>query len=459
MARRFLLLAILFAFPASGTWHCREYLGAVALLDPLGSGRAMGPIVKQSGRKTIAVLGDTVLPSGYSFDKNEWDDVLVFKSGEETARELIEHRFGTVAVIDCSDSGTVKGCEIRDAARAQGVRFLGSTMELAWARRDKKELALALGPERTSKQFAVTTLADALLAADAVGYPVFVKPNRNAGGTGGKICSTPDEVEKIFNAVDLTGGPNNMRVSDTAVIVMEVMKDPEIAVNAAIDTDGNFVFTGVWLYGRLERDGRRLYRYDRLLDPSKVDLRTVFDEAEQDIRSLKHVGVMHAESFNRPPTPEEIEKQMIRELRAGRFHDFGARLSGGGLRVAEFKITYNNPFEMALDIAVQPDALAGRPKIYTVYHPTGAVFILSDGKATASRRLEPKFEQLKQRKTGARLIDYTFFYEEGDGLVRTVDSDGVVFKALIQADTDEERDALAEEILKLGDAGQFENRP
>jgi plasmid stabilization system protein ParE len=409
-----------------------------AIMDPYGAGKLLKPELEDRGLTPIAVLGSEKIPKGYTFDPSEWKHAIVYSTPEQTAQAILEIGTHFKALYDGAESGTVKSASVREAIRSRGIPILGNSSRLAWARRDKEESAKVLR-ELAPLQFSSNRLEDVLQGAHSIGYPVVIKPNRNAGGTGVKMCWSDEEVISAFNAIGLgTGRLNEMLELDTAVIVQKAQRGPERAFNGYRDKEGTIVFSGFWEYEREARNGApSVYVVDRLLVPHSKGLQRLAGKVEKAAERLEIDGPFHIET------------------KGGKVIDAGARLSGGGLSILEGHGTDINPVKLTVDGYLRPDKIRASPRMYNLHSYVAAVFISSNGNATASHRLQ---EELEKMKAYGSVVDYEFHFSEGTDLKPTVDSDSIAASVLLRADSESERELKIEEILRWRDRGLFENR-
>uniref|UniRef100_A0A8C7MKP9 Carbamoyl-phosphate synthase 1 n=1 Tax=Oncorhynchus kisutch TaxID=8019 RepID=A0A8C7MKP9_ONCKI len=79
-----------------------------------------------------------------------------------------------------------------------GVKVLGTPVESIMATEDRQLFADKLNEinEKIAPSFAVETVADALKAADQIGYPVMLRSAYSLGGLGSGLCANKDKLEE-----------------------------------------------------------------------------------------------------------------------------------------------------------------------------------------------------------------------------------------------------------------------
>ncbi|MEV0386642.1 ATP-grasp domain-containing protein [Nonomuraea sp. NPDC050643] len=97
--------------------------------------------------------------------------------------------------------------------------------------RTRSALAVAGVPQ--PRMVAVTTQAEALRAADEVGYPAVLKPRGLAGSVGVVRVDGPDELSALFGVARDASAPGEVRY-DIPVLVEEYVDGPEISVDAVV---------------------------------------------------------------------------------------------------------------------------------------------------------------------------------------------------------------------------------
>ncbi|HLY27701.1 MAG TPA: carbamoyl-phosphate synthase large subunit, partial [Aggregatilineales bacterium] len=112
-----------------------------------------------------------------------------------------------------------------------GVELIGATasaIEIAEDRKRFKEAIAEVGLE-TPRSEVVSTLDDALRAADQIGYPVLIRPSFTLGGSGGGIAYVPDDLRRVA-AQGLSESPVHEVLIEQSVLgwkeyELELMRD------------------------------------------------------------------------------------------------------------------------------------------------------------------------------------------------------------------------------------------
>ncbi|WP_433649985.1 ATP-grasp domain-containing protein [Micromonospora zamorensis] len=114
---------------------------------------------------------------------------------------------------------------------------------VVWRLRDKAQTrqALALGGVRQPQSVPVSTVAEALLAADTIGYPVILKPRGLGASLGVVRVDDPAALRRFFPFTRDTTAPDPVLYStDAPVLVEQCVTGEEISVDAVV-TDGRVV--------------------------------------------------------------------------------------------------------------------------------------------------------------------------------------------------------------------------
>jgi len=112
-----------------------------------------------------------------------------------------------------------------------GVEMIGANAEVIHRAEDRDAFkeAMKLANVETLPSVQVHNMAEALAAADKIGYPVIVRPSFTLGGTGGGTAETPEEL-KVVAAAGLKASLNTTVLIEESVYgwkeyEMEVMRD------------------------------------------------------------------------------------------------------------------------------------------------------------------------------------------------------------------------------------------
>ncbi len=165
------------------------------------------------------------------------------------------------------------------AVVAAGLIFIGPPAEVVDVMGDKitsKELAKNAGvPVIPGYIEAVRDEAEALAAAEAVGYPVLLKPAAGGGGKGMRIVGKPEEMK---DALAASRKETQKAFNDTRVFVERYIEQPRhIEIQILADSQGHVVHLG-------ERECSIQRRYQKVIEESpspavSPDLRERMGEA------------------------------------------------------------------------------------------------------------------------------------------------------------------------------------
>lgn len=146
---------------------------------------------------------------------------------------------------------------------AAGLVFIGPPAEVIAAMGDKiaaKKLAgKARMPTVPGLVEPVVSLAEALVAAEQVGYPVLLKPASGGGGKGMRTVDRPGEME---SALTLCQQETRKSFGDARIFVERYIKKPRhIEIQILADRHGNVVHLG-------ERECSIQRRYQKIIEES-----------------------------------------------------------------------------------------------------------------------------------------------------------------------------------------------
>ena len=156
-------------------------------------------VLRQEGVRTVLVNSN---PATIMTDKELADAIYLEPLTEETLRRIIakERPDGLLAGLGGQIGLTLAMQLARDGTLERyGIRLLGSDLEAIERAEDREKFRRTLeeiGQPVIPSQ-AVNDTAAALRAAEAIGYPVIVRPAYTLGGSGGGIADSPEELETI----------------------------------------------------------------------------------------------------------------------------------------------------------------------------------------------------------------------------------------------------------------------
>jgi propionyl-CoA carboxylase alpha chain len=144
-----------------------------------------------------------------------------------------------------------------------GLTFIGPPASVIAAMGDKiaaKQLAVDAGvPTVPGHLRPVFTLEEAAVAAEAVGYPVLLKPAAGGGGKGMRVVDKPEDLE---SAMRLCQQETRKSFGDDRIFVERFIKQPRhIEIQIMADHHGNIVHLG-------ERECSIQRRYQKIIEES-----------------------------------------------------------------------------------------------------------------------------------------------------------------------------------------------
>ncbi|WP_275461958.1 ATP-grasp domain-containing protein [Streptomyces noursei] len=125
---------------------------------------------------------------------------------------------------------------VHQAAAVAGALGLPTTpADDVWRCRDKHQSRTALAAAHLPQPaFAlVGTAAEALAAAERIGYPVVVKPRAAAASYGVSLVRSPEQMTEFFGFADRATVPH-MPDYDQGVLVEEYLDGPEVSVDSVV---------------------------------------------------------------------------------------------------------------------------------------------------------------------------------------------------------------------------------
>jgi len=156
--------------------------------------------------------------------------------------ETIDAADMIAAAADVAAAGPLAGVLAWDEARvlqaakvAAALGLPGGDPDAAMRCRDKHltREALAAAKVPQARSILVSSLEEALAAADQIRYPVVLKPRAMAASLGAVLVASPDELTAQFAFARDTTLPGAWRY-DVGVLVEEYLTGPEISVDSAV---------------------------------------------------------------------------------------------------------------------------------------------------------------------------------------------------------------------------------
>ncbi len=195
-------------------------------------------------------------PATIMTDKHMADEIYLEPLNVETLRRIIakERPDGLLAGLGGQTALTLAMQLSRAGVLAEyGVRLLGSPIEAIERAEDRekfRDTMRAIGQPCVPSQIAESP-EDALRAADAIGYPVIVRPAYTLGGSGGGIAENSEELKRIARG-GLDASPIRQILVEKCIsgwkeIEFEVMRDAAgnaVAVCSMENVDPVGVHTG-----------------------------------------------------------------------------------------------------------------------------------------------------------------------------------------------------------------------
>ena len=133
-----------------------------------------------------------------------------------------------------------------DACEAAGIAFVGPTPEqlrIFGLKHTARALAKSHGVPLLEGTELLADVAEALVAAESVGYPVMLKSTAGGGGIGMRVCYSPTELAEAFDAVQRLGKNN---FSDAGVFIEKyIERARHLEVQIFGDGEGEVIALGV----------------------------------------------------------------------------------------------------------------------------------------------------------------------------------------------------------------------
>ncbi|MEY4255893.1 MAG: hypothetical protein RLZZ141_1120, partial [Pseudomonadota bacterium] len=160
---------------------------------------------------------------------------LILAAAKATGAQAIHPGYGFL-----SENAT-----FAEACAAEGIVFIGPTTDNIRAfglKHTARDLAQAQGVPLAPGTDLLVDPAEALAAAERIGFPVILKATAGGGGIGMRVCETADAVAEAFAAVQRLGAGN---FSDSGVFLeRDVRKARHVEVQVFGDGQGTVVALG-----------------------------------------------------------------------------------------------------------------------------------------------------------------------------------------------------------------------
>ena len=288
-----------------------DQIQAVLLLDPVKTGEGYKQAARDLGLRVVSL---------YTVEKatlnDRWpahadsDDLSLYESAPaDIVSAVARTGLRVVAVVPAMEAGVHLADVLADM-----LGLPGNDVSLALARRDKAAMRVRAAEAGLSIPAfqRVTDLAEVPVAADALGYPVILKPTTGAGANGVTLLATAADARnlQITDVTDMFGWPVR------EWLVERYIRGRELAVNC-LSSDGEHLVVDVWEYRQ---------PHDRDYDfPIWNTVRLPPDDPDWPRVGQFVAGVLKAYGVNRGPSHTEVKVNPD-----GIFLiEIGARLAGG----------------------------------------------------------------------------------------------------------------------------------
>ena len=199
-----------------------------------GSGRQFCAAARDAGLRPVVL---TAAPERYPYLTADAVDHLPVDTGDTgavlRACRALAAAEGLAGVASSSEYFVAAAAE---AAAALGLPAADPQALTRCRHKDRQRAVLAAAGLPVPAHRAAATVAQALAAAEEIGYPVVVKPTTGSGSVGVLLCAGPREVAGhagglLGDAVDERG-----RATPRLVLVEEYVRGPEFSVETFDDT-------------------------------------------------------------------------------------------------------------------------------------------------------------------------------------------------------------------------------
>ena len=213
--------------PAGTVGHDGRWLAFVES-NTTGTGRAFCAAAQARGLRPVLLTRD---PGRYRYVSDDHIDTRILDTGDLSS----VHEACAALIADGGLAGVTSSSEyfVATAARAAAKAGLPSADGDAIDRcraKDLQRAALKAGRVAIPRFLAADDASQAVRAADAIGYPVVLKPVNGSGSVGVRLCRDRGEVrwwasEVLNRAIGQRGGPGRARI-----LVEEAITGPEFSV-------------------------------------------------------------------------------------------------------------------------------------------------------------------------------------------------------------------------------------
>jgi len=278
--------------------------------------------------------------------------------------------------------------------RAEHIRLMGDKIE---AKRTAKRLGIPVVP---GSEGGITSDADALAIAQAIGFPILVKAAAGGGGRGMKVARSQDE---LSSALSTARTEAKAAFGDDAVYLEKYLEKPRhIEIQVLGDGKGNAIHLG-------ERDCSLQRRHQKVWEesPSPALNAGARDEigatVAQAMRELKYLGVGTVEflyedgrfyfiemntriQVEHPVTEMVTEIDLILEqIRVA---------AGGDLTIAQDEVRFSGHAIECRINAENPVSFRPSPGKIVHYHPPGGLGVRVDSAVYQGYVIPPHYDSL-----------------------------------------------------------------
>lgn len=338
----------------------------VAIVDPVSSGVHLAPEFTRRGYTPVAVQSRPYLPRVYQgkIRHSDFERIVIHRGDLNATADTMRNMSVNLLL-----AGGEMGVLLADQLTAT-LGLAGNPVALSRARRDKALMAEALSAAGLAAPCttAVTTVAEALRAARAIGYPVVIKPIDSAGNDHVYFVDTPDllvtSVSRILNS------RNYFEEDNRAALVQEMLHGQQYVVNT-VSWQGMHYVAEVWRdRRRLLPSGRNIYDRSDLLAADHRMSRMLGKYVSACLDALRiRTGPAHSEVMVTRRGPVLIET--------------GSRLEGGMLPEAVAAACGQTAVTLTVDAYTDPAAFTA--KIARPFPPRKhitVVFLASPGEGS-----------------------------------------------------------------------------
>lgn len=165
--------------------------------------------------------------------KSYLDMENIIRAAKETGADAIHPGYGFLAENSAFAERCVAEGIMFIGPSASVIRLMGDKIE---ARRQMKAAGVAIVP---GVDGALSSVEEAIQAAQEIGYPVMLKASAGGGGIGMQVVSSDDELEKAFASTAQRAG--SYFGDDTLFLEKFIAAPRHIEVQIAADQHGNVV--------------------------------------------------------------------------------------------------------------------------------------------------------------------------------------------------------------------------